>query len=218
MAALIVAASPNGVPPEVTLAIVGTTISYGAGVPGEGELRLCGDVSGKRVIELGLTDPSNAVAFAHLGAKVMGVDGDADHVAAVRRLADAEGVHVELHQGDLADLGFATSASVDLVCSVGELAGVDDLPRLFRQVHRVLKPGMPFVFAVAHPIASMLEGGEVVLRKPYWAAGGRTVSGLFTALSRANFQVDVIAEPAPVDTKDAYVPAALVVRARKLGV
>jgi SAM-dependent methyltransferase len=197
---------------------VGTTISYGAGVPGEADLRLCGDVAGKRVIELGLANPPNALAFAHLGAKAIGVDADPDRVAAARLQADAEGVHVELHQVDLADLGFATSASVDLVFSAGGLAGVDDLPRLFRQVHRVLKPGMPFVFAVAHPIASMLEGGEVVLRKPYWAAGGRTVSGLFTALSRANLEVDVIAEPAPVDTKDAYVPAALVVRARKLGV
>jgi SAM-dependent methyltransferase len=197
---------------------VGTTISYGAGVPGEGDLRLCGDVAGKRVIELGLADPPNAVAFAHLGAKAMGVDPRPDRVAAARRLADTEGVRIELHQGDLGDLGFATSASVDLVFSAGALSNVDDLPRVLRQVHRVLKPNAPLVFAVDHPIASMLEGGEVVLRKPYGSVGGRTVSGLFTALTRSNFLVDVMAEPVPVDAKDAYVPAALVVRARKLGV
>ena len=127
-------------------------------------------------------------------------------------------MRVEFHQAELADLGFATSASVDLVFSAGALAGVDDLPRVFRQVHRILKPGCPLVFSVPHPIAAMLEGGEVVLRKPYWSTGARTTSDLFTALQRTNFQVDVILEPQPLAAAGAHVPAALVMRARKLGV
>jgi SAM-dependent methyltransferase len=199
---------------------VTSPISYGQGVPTEAELRLCGDVAGKRVIELGLGvgERANVSTFAALGARVIGVDSDADRVAAARRSADDQGLHVELHQGDLADLGFATSASVDLVFSAGSLATVEDLPRVFRQVHRVLKPGMPFVFALPHPIASMLEGGEVVLRKPYWSRPPLTVSGLFTALSRADFTVDVIVEPMPTDGRDSLVPGALIMRARKLGV
>ena len=64
-------------------------------------------------------------------------------------------MRVECHQGDLADLGFATSGSVDLVVASHSLAGVDDLPRLLRQVHRVLKPGTPFVVAMPHPVAAM---------------------------------------------------------------
>jgi hypothetical protein len=64
----------------------------------------------------------------------------------------------------------------------------------------------------------MLEGGEVVLRKPYWGTGARTTSDLFTALQRTNFQVDVILEPAPLSHPNVLVPAALVMRARKLGV
>ena len=75
------------------------------------------------------------------------------------------------------------------------------------------------MFSVPHPIAAMLEGGEVVLRKPYWSTGARTTSDLFTALQRANFQVDVILEPpAAGGHPNAHVPAALVMRARKLGV
>jgi hypothetical protein len=57
-----------------------------------------------------------------------------------------------------------------------------------------------------------------VLRKPYWSTGARTTSDLFTALQRANFQVDVILEPPPQSAGGAHVPAALVMRARKLGV
>jgi SAM-dependent methyltransferase len=195
-----------------------STIEYGPDVPNESELRLCGDVSGKRVVELGIGDPPNAFAFARLGAHAIGVDPSAERIAAVRRLAETEEHRIELHQGDFADLGFATSASVDLVFSAGALGAVDDVARVFRQVHRVLKPGSAFVFSVTHPITAMLEGGEVVLRRPYWSTTARTVSALFTALSRANFQVDAIVEPAPVDHPNVFVPAALVIRARKLGV
>jgi SAM-dependent methyltransferase len=148
----------------------------------------------------------------------MVVDPSGERVAAARRDAERAEVRVEFHQADLADLGFATSASVDLVFSAGALGTVDDLPRVFRQVHRILKPGSPLVFSVPHPIAAMLEGGEVVLRKPYWATGARTISDLFTALQRANYQVDVILEPQPLSQSNTHVPAALVMRARKLGV
>jgi len=194
-------------------------ISYGDDVPDESELRLCGDVATKRVVELGLgAGTPNAITFAALGAKTMAVEPSSDLVAAARREAERAEVRVEFHQGDLADLGFATSASVELVFSAGALALVDDLPRVFRQVHRILKPGAPLVFSLPHPIAAMLEGGEVVLRKPYWSTGARTTSDLFTALQRANFQVDTILEPQPLANANALVPAALVMRARKLGV
>jgi len=195
-----------------------TAITYGPDVPDESELRLCGDVEAKRIVELGLGPGANAVVFAGRGAKAMAVDPSAENVTAARREADAADVRVEFHQGELGDLGFATSASVDLVFSSGALGHVDDLSRVFRQVHRVLKPDATFVFSIPHPIAAMLEGGEVVLRKPYWATGTRTVSDVFMALCRANFQVDVMVEPPPTGHANALVPAALVIRARKLGV
>jgi SAM-dependent methyltransferase len=195
-----------------------TTITYGPDVPDESELRLCGDVQAKRVVELGLGPGANAVVFAGQGAKAMAVDPSRENFTAARREAEAAGVRVEFHQGELGDLGFATSASVDLVFSSGALGHVDDLSRVFRQVHRVLKPGAAFVFSTLHPIAAMVEGGEVVLRKPYWATGTRTVSDVFMALCRANFQIDVMVEPPPTGHANALVPAALVIRARKLGV
>lgn len=190
-----------------------TTITYAPGVPTETELRLCGEIAGRRVIELGEGD--NAVALARSGARVMVVDPSAEQVAAGRLAAEAADVRIEFHQSDLADLGFATSASVDLVLSTGALGTVDDVSRVFRQVHRVLKQGHPFVLSVPHPLTAALEGGEVVLRRAYGSPPARTVSAYFTALQRANFDVDVLLEPVPAG---AMVPAALVLRARKLGV
>jgi SAM-dependent methyltransferase len=192
-------------------------LSYGPRVPTEADLRLCGTVEGKRVVELGLATPANAVSFATSGARVLGVDPSEDAAAEVRRAAEQAEVRVECHVVELADLGFATSASVDLVFSAMALAGVHDLDRVFRQAHRILKPGAPLVFSVPHPISAMLQGGEVVLRSSY-GANARTVGQLFAALTRANFQVDAMLEPLPVEDKAAMVPAALVLRARKLGV
>ena len=124
-------------------------------------------------------------------------------------------MRIEFHQSDLADLGFATSGSVELVLSTTALGEVDDVSRVFRQVHRVLKPGQPFVLAVppsAHRGArGRRSGAPPGLREP----PARTVSGYFTALQRANFDVDVLLEPVPAG---AMVPAALVLRARELGV
>lgn len=193
-------------------------ISYGPRIPDESELRLCGDVAGKRVIELGASGGA-AAAFASRGAKAIAVDPiaaalDVARARAAELSAPGEELRVECHQGDLADLGFATSASVDLVFSATVLGEVDDLARVCRQVHRVLKPGAPLVFSLAHPMAAMLDGERVVKR---YGEISRTVSDVFMTLTRANFQVEVLAEPTAV-SGSTIVPPMLVVRARKLGV
>lgn len=193
-------------------------LSYGPHVPHDGELRLCGDVAAKRVIELGIAPEVNAVALARAGAKAIAVDTDAERIAAGRAAAEAEGVRVEFHHGELADLGFATSASVDLVVAAGTLHHIEDLSRVLRQVHRVLRPEAPFVVTLPHPILAMVDEGTASIARPYGHGASRTVADLFTALSRANFRVDVMQELFPVGRLDALVPALLVLRARKLGV
>jgi SAM-dependent methyltransferase len=192
-------------------------LSYGDHLPDESELRLCGDVAGRRVIELGVTPAVNAISLALRGAKTMVVDPSAQNIALVRQTAEDHEIKIECHQADLADLGFATSASVDLVICVGGLDRVDDVSRLFRQVHRVLKTGAAFVLALPHPFHSMVHGSSV--QHAYWGLLQRhTVGGLFTSLSRANFQVDVLLEPEPRSGPVVLVPPTLLLRSRKLGV
>jgi Methyltransferase domain len=109
-------------------------IWYGANVADEAELRLCGDIAGKRVIELGIAATPNSIAAATAGAKAIALDPDPQAITALRAAAERHEVRIECHQGDLADLGFATSASVDLVIASHSLAGIDDLSRL-HQLH-----------------------------------------------------------------------------------
>jgi SAM-dependent methyltransferase len=187
------------------------TVTYGPGVPDDDELRLCGDVSGgRRALELGVSDGFNSIAFALAGAKSMAVDPDPRRIAEVRDRAAAAEVRVECHTGDLADLGFATSGSVELVVADHTIGDVDDLGRLLRQVHRVLRPSHPFVIAIEHPFAGVLAPDAA----PY-GSGSRTIGDWFTALGRANFRVDAIHEFGV--GQQARVPSTLVLRARKEG-
>ena len=190
------------------------TVTYGIDLPDDREFRLCGDVVGKRVLELG-SPGGNAVSLARLGARASLVEPSSSRISELRRLAETHEVTVECHLGGHAELGFATSASIDLVICTDGLRGVDDVSRVFRQVHRVLKPGSVFVFAAPHPF-TRLVGADGTLQGSYGNPSEplQSVAGLFAALGRASFVVDVLLEP----MGRGPLPTMLIVRARKLGI
>lgn len=201
---------------------------YGPDIPTEAELRLCGNVEGKRVLELGLA-AQGSIAFAKQGAHAIGVDTAGERLTELRRRSDEAGVKVELHESDLADLAFVRADSIDLVFSSYAFDAVEDLNRVFRQVHRVLRQDCPLVFSVAHPAYSMIddqaEEQPLLIRRSYFDHH-RTISDLFTGLVRSNFRVDIVLEPEPASSGPRspewhdtfkYIPRTLIVRARKEG-
>jgi SAM-dependent methyltransferase len=218
-------------------------VQYGPDIPTEADLRLLGPLDGKRVLELGCGGGPMAVAMAKQGARVIAVDESAQQVAHARRLAEHEVVKIELHQGDLADLAFVRADTVDAALSVYSLGAVADLDRVFRQVHRVLRPEAPLVISLPHPaFRAMNRTGEPPsLQRSYfdrtprpWTIGEDsgndyplTISDLFTSLTRANFRVDAVLEPEPAKGghRSSYwadvmqwVPSTLIVRSRKQGI
>lgn len=208
-------------------------IRYGPGIPAEDQLRLCGTVEGRRVLQLGAGDGEAAAAFAHQGAHVIVVEPSADAIDATRRRADAEGVGVELRHGDPAELAFVRADSVDLVFSAGTLGEVVDLPRVFRQVHRVLRQEAPIVAGLPHPAWGLVDDHDdpaPAVRRSWFARSGpegtaivhHTVADVVTGLLRSGFRVDALLEPEPVagvpmPAAATVLPATLVVRARKVG-
>jgi len=217
-------------------------LRYGPGVPTESDLKLLGHVEGRRVLELACGAGAGSVALARAGARVVAVDDQAANLGDTRERAERAGVRVETHHGPLAELAFVRADTIDAAVSTYGLATVDDLDRVFRQVHRVLRTDRPFVFSLPHPAFVMLDpvGGEPVLRRAWWDASpvpwsvgpGRdqpdrviTLSALFASLNRAGFGVDTLLEPAAdrAAAGDAWseamrwVPPTLIARARKLG-
>lgn len=192
-------------------------ISFGGDVSSEKDLRVCGNVSAKRVIELGVFGSRpNALALALRGARTIAVDPSPERIAHLRTLAEATDVNVECHRSDLADLGFAVSSTVDLVLCVHSVSASDDIARVFRQVHRVLKPNGWFVLALEHPASAMFAGTDRIARRAY-GTGAPGVGELVMLLQRSNFSLDAMHELFPVRTASPLVPSTLVVRARKLG-
>lgn len=216
---------------------------YGPDIPTEDELRLLGDVSGKRVLELGCGGAQCSIAFAKGGAHAIGVDFSAEQLAFARRLAEKEEVRLELHHGDLADLAWLRPGSVDIVFSAYAFGFVEDLNRVFRQVHRVLCLNGPLVFSLPHPAYRMIDDDSddpLRIRRSYFDRSPidytedgveftdyhHTIADLFSGLTRGGFDVDHILEPEPVPGAPRssfwretfqWVPRTLVMRARKVG-
>lgn len=215
-------------------------LAYGPGIPGDNELRLLGAVDGKRVLVLGCRRPEPVLALAEAKAKVLSVDQSSVRVDRTRLACESAGVRVELHRADLADLAFLRQDSIDLVLSVYALAEVEDLNRVFRQVHRILKPGSPIVFSLPHPAAALIgeigSDGRPLVDRSYFDPspqdGGpgsdadhhHGISAVFTSLSRAGFRLDALLEPEPQAADPAamatraWAPPTLIIRARKEGV
>ena len=216
------------------------SVTYGPAIPREVDLRLLGDVSGKRVLDLGCGAGRNAVALARAGARTIAIDESAEQIGHARAAIDAADVRVELHHAPLAELAFLRADTIDAAICVGALAYVSDIGRVFRQLHRVLRPEHAAVIAVPHPAFSLLDpGADEPLRirhsafdpEPFGAddprhgTHARSFATLFTELARTGFRVDTVLEPQPVDSGGPHwspameqVPATLVLRARKEGI
>ena len=207
-------------------------VHYGPGLPDDSVLRILpGHLGGKRVLELGCGAGQAAVAFARMGARTIAVDSSAEMLAAARRRADGATVGIDFRLGDLSELAFVPAESIDLVFCGATLDYVEDLGRVLRSVHRVLRPQGAFVFSLEHPVGLCLEttgSGGPVLARAYadpapvkverygeaFLVHPRTISEVVTTLARAGFRVEALAEPSGSDPR---VPGASVWRTRKDG-
>jgi SAM-dependent methyltransferase len=219
-----------------------STIHLGRRVPPDSELRLVPKLEGKRVLDLGCGPGHNAVAAALQGAHVIAVDAAPAMIANAKDLADEYAVRVEWRVGDLAELAWLRADSVDVALAIGVLAHVEDLDRALRQAHRVLRTGGVLVFDHPHPMTLCarreIEGegalplGRYEVHRSYFdrtpievehdgeivLVHQRTVSMILSALARAGYAIDVFLEPEPLDTTiEPILPAAILVKARKLG-
>jgi SAM-dependent methyltransferase/predicted kinase/N-acetylglutamate synthase-like GNAT family acetyltransferase len=198
-------------------------------------LALLPDVVARDVLDAGCGPGWYSDQLTRHGARVVAVDRSARMVAlAAQRLTG----RAKVLQGDVTDLrGILTDSSFDLIVSSLVLHYVKDLPTMFFEWARLLRPQGMLVFSTHHPIhqPSIVEPGYLKpeLIEEEWAWLGekmryyrRPLRDLIDPLTAAGFVIERICEPSPSDTLKAKdprgydrlsrLPAFLFVRARKL--
>jgi SAM-dependent methyltransferase len=138
----------------------------------EADVRLLGEVAGRRVLEVGSGAAMCSRWLATEGARPVALDlsgGMLRHAAAA---ATRSGVSVPLVQADAQRLPFADGA-FDIVCTAfGAVPFVADSAGLMREVARVLRPGGRWVFATTHPMRWIFPDDPgpsgLTVRTPYF--------------------------------------------------
>jgi ubiquinone/menaquinone biosynthesis C-methylase UbiE len=120
---------------EIANAFAGSTSPEGAWI-----IERLGDLTGKRVLELGSGAGEGSINFALRGAQVVATDLSPGMLEVVGRLALRHGVEVETIPASAEDLSVFPDASFDVVYGANLLHHVD-IARCLSEVHRVLKPG-----------------------------------------------------------------------------
>jgi malonyl-CoA O-methyltransferase len=163
---------------------------------------LLGEVGGRSVLDLGCGTGRHAMALAAAGAVVTAVDFSAEMLARARAKPDADGVSFLRH--DLHDrLPFPDRHFDRIVCGL-VLDHVRDLPRVFGEMRRVLRPGGFAVVSNMHP-ALMLRGVQARFTDP--ATGRETrpesvpnqISDYVLSAVRARLVLDHLSEHAAND-------------------
>jgi SAM-dependent methyltransferase len=191
-------------------------------------------VNGKDVLDAGCGPGWYADWLARHGAHVVAVDRSARMVALAQGRLEGR---ARVIQGDVNDLGNRLEeSSFDLILSSLVLHYISDLPSLFLEWARLLRPAGVLVFSTHHPIhhPSILDPGylNVELVEEEWKWLGekmryyrRPLRDLIEPLTAAGFVIEQLCEPSPSNAlkasdpvgynRLARLPAFLFVRARK---
>ena len=118
----------------------------------EADAALLGDVTGRRVLEIGCGSAPCARWLRSAGADVVALDLSAGMLARAAELNRVTGLAVPLVQADAGALPLG-GGTVDVACSAfGGLPFVADVEGALIEIARVLRPGGRFVASVNHPM------------------------------------------------------------------
>lgn len=118
----------------------------------EADARLLGDVTGRRVLEVGAGAAQCSRWLVTRGAHVVATDVSGGMLAQGRGLDDRAGLRTPVVQADARALPFADRTFDVAFTSFGAIPFVADAARVHDEVARVLRPGGRWVFSVTHPV------------------------------------------------------------------
>ena len=131
------------------------------------------DLRGKKICVPSSGDNQAVFAFAMLGANVTSCDISENQLANAERVAKQYGWHqsIEFVCSDTMKLdGIADNAYDFVYTSNGVHVWIDDLPGMYRNIHRIMKPGGIYIMYEIHPFLRPFDA-QVKIKKPYDATG-----------------------------------------------
>jgi len=110
------------------------------------------DLSGKKLLDMGCGEGSDCRYYQDQGADATGIDASQELITkAQERYPDISFAYSVMEQLQFAEAEF------DVVVSKYALMTSEELEPIFKEAHRVLKPGGSFYFLVTHPIRQLYE-------------------------------------------------------------
>jgi ubiquinone/menaquinone biosynthesis C-methylase UbiE len=158
---------------------------------------LLGDVRGLEILDLGCGTGRHSIRMAAAGAHVTAVDFSAGMLEQAREKAGEGNIGFQVH--DLSQpLPFAEKTFDRVLCAL-VVDHIEDLDRLFAEMHRVCRPTGNVVVSGMHP-AMMLRGVQARFRLPETdreirvASYQHQMSDYVMAAARAGFAFDHFSE------------------------
>ncbi len=186
-------------------------IHYGPSSPNEKNLKLMGNLKGKKILEIGCGGAQCGIAMAKQGAKVTGIDISKEQLKFARNLAEKNKVKITLCQGNIKSLKQIKSNTQDIVFSAFALHYVDNLSKCFKETKRVLNKKGLFVFSLPHPFYRTVDSKKLTIKESYFNTGKKvftfsdptkkfvvyhyTFSEIYNCLINAKFNIEKIIEP-----------------------
>jgi len=144
---------------------------YGLYSPNENELRLLGNVKGKKILEIGCGGGQCSIAFVKQGAKCVGIDISEEQLKHAKNLAKKNNVKVKFILGDFQNLSLIKSNTQDIVFSAFALQYSPNLYKVFKQVHRILRKNGLFIFSFDHPFYDTINSKKFKIEHSYFKTG-----------------------------------------------
>lgn len=117
-------------------------------------LKLLGDVSGLRVLDLGCGNGYLARKLARRAATVTGIDISEEMISLARLSERSEPLGIDYRTGAASRLDGVPDASLDAVVANYLLTSLPDCAGTLAEAHRVLRPGGRLVVVISHPCFS----------------------------------------------------------------
>ncbi len=133
------------------------------------------DLTGVKLLALACGGGQQVPLFAAAGAEVISFDASDVQLEKDGETCARHGLEIETIQGDMADLSTIASASIDLIFNPVSNVFAEALEPIWRECHRVLKPGgqllcgfmNPAFFLFDHEVLEETGELRVIHRLPY---------------------------------------------------